>query len=965
MKRTGLRLLSLCATSLLVGQIHAAEVQTFIVAKGQQLHQTNAASALVFTNEDANRFVANVAVNPTNTISGISLLLPNAKTRALTNSDDVFELEGGFTNKAQLDAAFGSGNYTLTIKSLAEGTNKQVVVLSANNYPGAPHVANWSDLQEIEADQPLTISWDGFATGTTNDMVTLSIDDFDGEPIANTPALLDPNALTGTSFSTLIPAETLDWNTNYQARLLFVKRTGNYTNALLHAKGLSGYYRETKFNLVTLPEPPSHGRIQFSTRTFSAPESAGTAALVVTRSGDEGTVTVGFTTSDGTAHDGVDYGALTTTLTFADHESVKIVPLALVKNSLLDGSLTVNLALAHPTDGAILGSRSNAVLTILDNEVAKAGKLQFEVRSNSVSELIRVANISVKRVSGSTGPVSVDFATEDGTGHAGVAYVATNGTLTFAAGQTSRIIPVQIINDSLFETNRSFYVNLTSTGGGAALGSNTTTIVTIRNDDVAGQVALKSATLSANENATNFVVTVVRTGGKAGGVTVDFATQDGTALANLDYFPTNGTLTFGSNEMTKTFLVGINNDTLAELNETLTVHLSQPGGGASLGTISNATLTIVDDESSLSLASANVEISEGSTNLAFVVTRSGALLTSVSVDFATINGSAISTNDYRGTNGTLSFAPNATSKTIRVPIVNNTFVDASRSFNFRLSNLQGGVLPGAFTNTLVTITNNDTAGTIQFSAATYSSTEAAGNAAITITRTGGQASAVTVHFATGGGSATPGVRYTAVATNLTFNAGETNKIVLIPMKQDGVTETNQTVILTLTSFGGGATPGATTIATLTVADAPDPNAIPEAGPVFFKASVNGSTVSGLGLQVQTFSDLSGLGANSLLNVTGSHLALPVTSISLLNVVANGTGSVALPSSTANGVITYTFTSGFVPTITTSADTGGGGTVKIDVLNKSTRIITGRFDVITVNSVGGATYHLVGSFRIHY
>ena len=290
------------------------------------------------------------------------------------------------------------------------------MALSANNYPGAPHIANWSDLQEIEADQPLTIRWDGFATGTTNDMITLSIDDFDGSPLANTPALLDPNALTGTSFSTLIPGETLDWNTNYEARLLFVKRTGNYTNAVLQAKGLSGYYRETKFNLVTLPEPPSHGRIQFSTRTFSAPESAGTAALVVTRSGDEGTVTVGFTTSDGTAHDGIDYGALTTTLTFADHESVKIVPLALVKNSLLDGSLTVNLALTNPTGGAVLGSRSNAVLTILDNEVAKAGKLQFEVRSNSVAESIRVATLFVKRVGGAVGAVSVDFATENGTG---------------------------------------------------------------------------------------------------------------------------------------------------------------------------------------------------------------------------------------------------------------------------------------------------------------------------------------------------------------------------------------------------------------------------------------------------------------------------------------------------------------------------------------------------------------------
>ena len=965
MKLLSRSLLPLLTGTALLFQAHAGEVQTFIVAKGEQLHQTNAAVAILSTNEAAHRFVANVGVSETNTIASVTLLLPNAVTRVLTNADNVFELEAAFTNKSQLDAAFAKGKYTLTISSAADGTNKPVLTLPADIYPGAPHLLNWADLQEIEADQPLTIRWEGFTNGTANDMVMLDIDEADGSPRASTPALLETNVLTGTNVFSSLPLDTLDWNTNYEGRLLFVKRTGANTNGYPGAQGLSGYYRQTKFTLTTLPEPPSHGRIQFSTRNFSAPESSGTATLVVTRSGTEGTVSVDLMTSDGTAHDGLDYIGLGTTLTFQDNESVKTVPLALVKNSLLDGSLTVNLALTHATDGAVLGSRSNAVLTILDNEVAKAGKLQFAVRSNSVAESIKLANVTVKRVGGTLGAVSVDFTTEDGTALAGQDYVATNGTLAFAAGQTSRIIPIQIINDSLDETNESFYLHLTATAGGAALGTNITTIITIRDDDTAGLIAFKSAALATNENSTNFVVTVVRTGGKAGGVTVDFATQDGTALANLDYIPTNGTLTFGSNELTKTFLVGITNDTLAELNETFSLHLSHPTGGASLGAISNATLTIIDDESSVSLASLSYEISEASTNLALTVTRSGALLTPVSVDFATVNGTASSPNDYRGTNGTLHFPANTVSQTVRIPIVNNTVVDGSRTFYFHLSNPLGGVQFGPISSALVTITNDDTAGTIQFGSATFASTEASGNAVIQVARTGGRASGVTVHFATGGGSATPGVRYTVVSTNLTFNAGETNKTLLIPMILDGVTETNQTVNLTLSSAGGGATLGSPNSAVLTVADAPDPNAIPEAGSPFFNATVNGSTVSGLGLQVHSFADNSGLGLNSLLNVTGSHLALPVTSISLLNVVANGTGSVALPSSTANGVITYTFTSGFVPTITTSADTGGGGTVKIDVLNKSTRIITGRFDVITVNSLGGATYHLVGSFRIHY
>jgi hypothetical protein len=64
----------------------------------------------------------------------------------------------------------------------------------------------------------------------------------------------------------------------------------------------------------------------------------------------------------------------------------------------------------------------------------------------------------------------------------------------------------------------------------------------------------------------------------------------------LDYFATSGVLTFGAGMMSRTFTVPILNDTLDEPSETVTLTLSSPGGGATLGTPSTARLTIVDND---------------------------------------------------------------------------------------------------------------------------------------------------------------------------------------------------------------------------------------------------------------------------------------------------------------------------------------------------------------------------------
>jgi hypothetical protein len=93
---------------------------------------------------------------------------------------------------------------------------------------------------------------------------------------------------------------------------------------------------------------------------------------------------------------------------------------------------------------------------------------------------------------------------------------------------------------------------LSNPGGGATLGNPATATLVIREDDIAGSVQFDAAAYAVGEEAAFATLTVTRTGGNAGGVTVRYATSNGTATASQDYTATYGTLTFAVNETSKT-----------------------------------------------------------------------------------------------------------------------------------------------------------------------------------------------------------------------------------------------------------------------------------------------------------------------------------------------------------------------------------------------------------------------------
>ena len=107
---------------------------------------------------------------------------------------------------------------------------------------------------------------------------------------------------------------------------------------------------------------------------------------------------------------------------------------------------------------------------------------------------------------------------------------------------------------------------------------------------------MSGASYSVDENVASLSVTVTRSGGNAGEVSVDFSTADGTALAGEDFSAVSGTLVFADGEMSRNFDVTILDDSVYEGDESFSVALGNVQGGASLGTPVSAAVTILEDD---------------------------------------------------------------------------------------------------------------------------------------------------------------------------------------------------------------------------------------------------------------------------------------------------------------------------------------------------------------------------------
>ena len=269
------------------------------------------------------------------------------------------------------------------------------------------------------------------------------------------------------------------------------------------------------------------------------------------------------------------------------------------------------------------------------------------------------------------------------------------------------------------------FTGLVTISGAAPSGTHT---ITIRATDDCGASSDTSFTLTVNEapsfaiddvtlsegdsGTTAYTFTVTKSGSTALSSSVHFATTDGTAtVAGADYAAASGTLTFGPTETTKQITVEVNGDTTFEPDETFTVNLTD----AVNATISRATGTgtIVNDDAAPTFSINSVSHNEGDsgqTEYVFTVTKNGVSEGSSSVEYATVDGSALAENDYVATSGTLHFSASETTQQIVVLVNGDKTVEGDETFTVQLSNVvndRGARLDVVLPDGIGTIVNDD------------------------------------------------------------------------------------------------------------------------------------------------------------------------------------------------------------------------------------------------------------------
>ena len=686
--------------------------------------------------------------------------------------------------------------------------------------------------------------------------------------------------------------------------------------------------------LLTAPEGSAIGQqveavsqyVQFEPATMRMAESVGSVVAVVTRSGTEGTVSVEYATADGTAVDGINYSGTNGTLTFnpGDTQKTITVPLiatsgssapdcnfvvnlisatgaafiansgssnvTIVKNApsgtfslsatsyryasdawqhpmvvrsatgqaatawveaidgtslfgtdyltgtsgrlmrvdfaanqaavalniaqyFNNGSLGMSLLLVDSSSGSAIGTPNAAAVTFFDAPV-----VQFDVANCRVSESNATATLTVRRTYDTSGTVTVQYATADGSARSGVNYSGTSNLLTFLPGETQKPVTVSLIRTTASTSpDLSFTVALFNAGGGASVGSNSAASITIVKNPTTGVYSFDQSAYRFIGGASSEVIAVNRSGaslGTSGTAVVEVLDGSYSLDPSLNRYVQ---FTFAPNETQNTLDLGALSHS-GSGDYTLVVRLVWVSAGAAVGTPDATLLTFLDGSRPAGLfefSSPTYSGSESAGTVPITVTRSGTA-GQATVHVTMFDGSAINGTDYVAQPGDLTFAPGVQRLTFQAQLINGSqHQGANRTFTVALSNPTNGAGIGVTNQATISIVDDNDPGVFEFTSTTFSGSETSGTALVTVTRSGAATTPATVHVSMLDGSAINGTDYHAQSGDLPFAAGTrslTFQALLIPgVQHPGVDRTFTVALSNATNGTGIGTKGRATV----------------------------------------------------------------------------------------------------------------------------------------------------------
>ena len=383
-----------------------------------------------------------------------------------------------------------------------------------------------------------------------------------------------PGALTQT-VSVPILSDAIDENNER-----FVVNLSNPINATIaDAQGLG-----------TINDNDPTPSLTISNASITEGSVTANASFTVTLSAVSGrTVTVNYTTADGTAKQPGDYTSRSGTLTFTPGQTTKNLTVA-VRGDNVDEiveNFKINLS------GAVAANIADnqGVCTITDDDTSAITINDVSLVESDAGPKNMKFTVTLSNPNSRT--VSVDYATANNTALAGSDYVAKTGTVIFSIGETVRTFIVESTGDLLDENNESYFVNLSNATNATI--TDTQGIGTINDDDLAPSLSIGDITVDEGDSGTTaaiFTVSLSEISGRD--VSVTLTTANGTAKSGEDYNYVVGAVTIPAGQLSQTFTVTVLGDTDIEDDETFKINLSA-AIGANIAD-NQAVCTITNDD---------------------------------------------------------------------------------------------------------------------------------------------------------------------------------------------------------------------------------------------------------------------------------------------------------------------------------------------------------------------------------
>ncbi len=343
----------------------------------------------------------------------------------------------------------------------------------------------------------------------------------------------------------------------------------------------------------------------------------------------------------------------------------------------------------------------------------RTGTAKFTQEAYEISEDMITATLAVERVEGTEGKLVVSYSTAEDTAKANEDFIPVNGTIEWVdQAVAAKTIQIPIISNPAQEEAEKLLVTLTSVGGETIQQA----AVTIQDVIIPSSVQFMLPTIRVNESDSKVILRVTRAASNIGVLSVDYTTENDTAVAGEDYTATQGALTWADGEtMSKLVEIPILLDSIVDTDEVFYLVLSNLQGQGELKA-QKAVVTIKDtpNTGNVQFSTTSHEANEGATAL-LTVDRVGGTQQTVSVSYATSDGTALTGKDYATSGGQLTWVEgDGTSQQIQIPITADSFHEGKETFTVNLYDPQNGVSIGANNSAAVTIIDDfATPGTAQ------------------------------------------------------------------------------------------------------------------------------------------------------------------------------------------------------------------------------------------------------------